>query len=143
MYEAHGMSGTPEYRSWSCMLSRCHNPSYDGYHNYGGRGIEVCAEWRHSFSAFFRDVGFRPFPKAQLDRVANDKGYYKSNCQWATNRCNSQNTRRTVLNWNKVRNIRKLYSTGDWTHRSLAQEFGTSKSNVGAILNNQKWVVND
>ena len=34
------------------MLVRCYNPENNGYHNYGGRGIQVCDEWRQSRDAF-------------------------------------------------------------------------------------------
>ncbi len=38
-----------------------------------------------------------------------------------------------------VRNIRRLYARGIWTHLSLAQRFGISKSAVGAILRHERW----
>lgn len=90
----HGMTHTPEFRSWSAMISRCTNPNTADYYLYGGRGIAICERWRHSFSNFFSDMGQRP-PGTTLDRRDNDKGYEPANCRWATNE-QQQRNKRTV-----------------------------------------------
>lgn len=83
----HGQSGkntTPEYRAYKNMMRRCYEIKRKEYTRYGGRGIEVCERWRESFIAFFEDMGSRPSKKHSLDRIENDKGYFKENCRWAT-----------------------------------------------------------
>jgi len=110
----HGMSGTPEYRIWKIMRQRCTLPSADSYHLYGGNGVTVCERWRHSFEAFYADMGPRPSPSHSIDRYPNASGNYEpSNCRWATwtqqNR-NRQNNKRllfrgetkTVAEWAEV-----------------------------------------
>lgn len=91
----HGMFGTPEYRSWSAMMSRCTNPSHRAYPRYGGRGIVVCDAWL-KFEQFYADMGARP-DGASLDRIDNDKGYEPSNCRWATRIEQQRNKRNNRL----------------------------------------------
>lgn len=113
----HGMSNTPEYRCWTQMISRCYNANSAAFKDYGGRGITVCAEWRSSFVAFFRDMGRRPSAKHWLERKDNDKGYSPDNCCWATPQSQSRNRRSTVMvtlhgktqcvaDWAKERKVR-------------------------------------
>lgn len=89
----HGKSTSRTYKSWSCMINRCTNPSYRAYHRYGGRGITFDPKWK-TFAGFLQDMGERP-EKKSLDRIDNNGHYYKENCKWSTqteqcrNRCNS------------------------------------------------------
>ena len=79
----HGLSRTPEYRSWAEMKQRCFNPNHKQYSDYGGRGITVCDRWLN-FKNFLADMGSRPSPKHSLDRINNDGDYCPDNCRWAT-----------------------------------------------------------
>lgn len=75
---------TPEYTAWRGMKERCHNQNNSHYHNYGGRGISVCAEWRDNFEAFFAHLGPRPSPNYSVDRIDNNRNYEPGNIRWAT-----------------------------------------------------------
>lgn len=93
----HGMTGTTEFSIWKNMLSRCHSQGNPAFDRYGGRGIEVCIEWRESFENFYRDMGPRPSSLYSLDRVNNSSGYEKSNCRWATRFEQAMNTSRSKI----------------------------------------------
>lgn len=96
--ETHGMSSTPEYRTWASMVARCRYESATGYEDYGGRGISVCAEWEHSFEAFYQDMGPRPSPGHSLDRYPDVNGNYEpNNVRWASASDQARNKRTTVF----------------------------------------------
>lgn len=77
------------------MKRRCYDKNHESYHNYGGRGIEICDSWLNSFENFLEDMGQRP-EGFSLDRVDNDKSYSKDNCRWATRKEQASNTRRNI-----------------------------------------------
>lgn len=136
--KTHGMSRTPTWRSWSCMLTRCRNPCASDYQRYGGRGITVCDRWR-SFENFFTDMGERPEGKT-LDRINNNGNYEPGNCRWATPSEQSQNKRKTVIRKTLPHQhiqIRWLSEMG-WNHGELGQQFGISRTSVRNILGNSK-----
>lgn len=91
----HGMTGTPEYRSWAHMKERCSNPSCADWHSYGGRGIRVCDEWRNSFEAFYAYLGPRP-EGTSIDRIDVDGHYEPGNVRWADKWTQARNKRPRV-----------------------------------------------
>lgn len=92
----HARSGrkTPEYKTWCRMITRCENPKHEKFPYYGGRGISVCARWRHDFKAFLADVGLRPSAAHSIDRYPDNNGHYEpGNVRWATRSKQMQNRR--------------------------------------------------
>lgn len=118
-FKTHGKTRTPIYRVWRGMKVRCYDPNMVEYYRYGGRGITVCDEWKDSFEAFYRDMGDLPFPKAQIDRIDNDKGYYKENCRWVTP---SENCR------NKSNNIILTYNGESMCMHAWSERMGWNES---------------
>ena len=94
--ESHGMTNTPEHRTWGKMLSRC-SPKYAQRRNYFDRGIKVCDEWKASFIAFLKHVGKKPSPAHSLDRINNNGNYEPGNVRWATRKEQNANRSDTVL----------------------------------------------
>ena len=40
------------YNTWRGMRARCYNKKDKSYKYYGGRGIEICQEWKDDYKAF-------------------------------------------------------------------------------------------
>lgn len=95
-FRKHGLSYAPEYRAWQQMRLRCLDPEHAAYASYGGRGITVCDRWREDPAAFIADLGPKPSPKHELDRIDNDKGYEPGNVRWATPEQQVRNTSRNI-----------------------------------------------
>lgn len=92
----HGHSGqyhkaSRTYVTWRAMQVRCDNPLHHAYHNYGGRGISICPQWRE-FGQFLKDMGERP-KGFEIDRIDNDGNYQPDNCRWVPRPKNVQNCR--------------------------------------------------
>lgn len=92
----HGRADTSLYIIWSRMKERCLNPNHIHFHNYGGRGITVCEKWLHDFQAFSDDVGTRPSPRHQIDRIDNEGNYEPGNVKWSTIKEQANNKRGCV-----------------------------------------------
>lgn len=81
----------PLYERWKAMHRRCYSPADKRFHRYGGRGIEVCAEW-HDFIPFAKWALAHGFSvELQLDRINNDGPYSPDNCRFVTGEVNMQN----------------------------------------------------
>lgn len=90
--KTHGLSHTPEHKTWLAIHQRCNNPNNPDYHNYGGRGLKVSEKW-DKFEDFLRDMGIRPTDRHSIERKNNELGYSPENCIWATSKEQSRNKR--------------------------------------------------
>ena len=106
----------PEYTVWVLMRRRCGSPQDVCYDRYGGRGIKVCDRWA-SFKAFYEDMGPRPTPDHQIDRIDNEGPYSPENCRWASRveQCNNRSDNRlityrgetkTLMEWSRATGIK-------------------------------------
>ena len=86
---------SPTYSSWASMKARCTNPNRKEAKDYILRGITLDPAWLE-FTNFLGDMGEKP-PGLELDRIDNNLGYSKHNCQWTTRKNNTNNQRRTTM----------------------------------------------
>ena len=97
MKTTHAYYGTRLYNIWCGMKTRCYNKNRDSFMNYGGRAIEVCAEWQNfePFKDWAISNGYAD--NLSIGRIDNDKGYAPENCRWETAKQQNRNTRRNVM----------------------------------------------
>ena len=121
----------PEYSVWRGIITRCFNKRDKAYPRYGGRGITMAPEWRHSFEKFRADVGLRPSPEHSLDRFPDNNGNYEpGNVRWATRKEQQNNRRNNVM---ITRNGRTM------TRTQWAEELGTPIARVEKRVSKFGW----
>ena len=92
----HGQSTTRLYKRWHGMIQRCENPNHHGFHNYGGRGIQVCPEW-HDAATFIEWALSSGYDGVlTLDRINNNGNYEPNNCRWADHVTQNNNRRKAI-----------------------------------------------
>lgn len=134
----HGKTRSRLYKVWDGMKERCYNPKNGAFGRYGGRGIEVCDEWKHDFAAFEKwafDNGYNPLAsrgECTLERKNTNGNYAPENCCWAT----------SVEQANNKRNNRLITFSGET--KTLAQwsrSTGLPVTTVESRLNKHGWPV--
>lgn len=122
MMTKHGWYGTRVYNIWCSIVDRCSNPKCPQYHNYGGRGIKMCDEWRHHpelFCEWAMDNGYAD--NLTIDRIDANGNYEPSNCRWITNAEQQTNKRNNVL----ITYDGKTHCVAEW-----ARALGVNQFNI-------------
>ncbi len=124
--QTHNMSKTRLYHEWASIKNRCYNKNLKTYKDYGGRGIEVCDEWKHSFEAF-RDWAFENGYSDDLtiERINFDMNYCPENCKWIP--FNEQQKNRRICY--SIEYMGKTQNLTDWC-RELNLPFGVVHNRV-------------
>lgn len=132
----HSLSKHSAYHTWNGIVDRCRNPKNAMWRHYGGRGIDVCEEWLDVMS-FINDMGEKP-KGMQIDRIDNNKGYYKENCRWVVSKENNRNKRtnlfisyngetKCITDWAEVTGIHKSIIRQRLKYKWTPEEILTKK----------------
>lgn len=123
------------YRIWGDMKTRCYNPNGTGYSRYGGRGIQICDEWRNNFQSFYDWALANGYSDAlSIDRKDVNGGYYPENCRWET---------KHVQSINKTNNLYVTFHGKKITVSELAEQLNVSPYTLYSRLNKLHWNVED
>lgn len=121
----HGMYGTPTYKSWSEMKSRCDHPEHSTGHY---EDVSYCERWSN-FENFLADMGERP-DNTSLDRIDPYGNYEPDNCRWADIYAQENNRRNNVFYDDCGEKL---------TLPQIARKYGISRSNLANKVYIYKW----
>ena len=141
--EIHGDSKTRLYQIWEGIKVRCFKKENHAYHNYGGRGISMCEDWKNSYLSFKKwslENGYSE--NLTIDRIDVNKDYCPENCRWVSWSVQSVNKRtlcrnssgRTGVSWNKAQKKYVAYISRDGVRHHL----GTFEKIEDAIAAREK-----
>ena len=108
------------------IKGRCYRPSHISYPRYGGRGIKMCDEWLHDYTAF-RDWAYSAgyADDLSIERIDNDGDYCPENCTWITLGEQSKNRGTSIIfEYNGRRQVLK-----DWC-REYNMPYNTVHSRI-------------
>lgn len=133
MNTTHNQTNTRLYMTWQDMKKRCSNPKSIGYHNYGGRGIKVCEEWKNDFQSFYDWAMANGYTdELTIDRIDVNGNYEPNNCRWATIKEQGFNRRNNhLLTFNGITK----------TMMEWSMETGLNYDCIRARINDYGWSV--
>ena len=136
----HGEADTRLYKVWQGMRRRCYDEKCKNYKNYGGRGIEVCKEWRDNyipFRDFMMSLGYDgtlPRDVQTLERINVNGNYEPTNCKLATKK---------EQNVNKRSNHTVTYKGVTKTVTEFAEEYGIDVDTILNRINNHGYSIEE
>ena len=104
---------------WKAMIQRCTNPNYKQHKDYLGRGIMIDDPRWFKYENFKADMGEAPLG-LQIDRIDNDKGYSKANCEWVTPKQNASHRRPASHQKNPKEETQTNEEDKSWTNDQSA-----------------------
>ncbi len=136
-FTKHGQTESETYFRWTDMKTRCLNKNSISYKNYGKRGISICDEWINSFENFISDLG-ECKKGMTLERLDNNKGYFKENCKWVYKGQQARNRRTVKLDMDKARCIRFLVKNG-FKQSHISKFFNCNPVTINYVVSGKTW----
>lgn len=100
----HELSRSRFYGIWRGVKDRCDNSKSTSYKNYGAKGVKYQESWAvfenfksDMYESYLKHCDQHTEKDTSIDRIENNKGYYKDNCRWATRREQDRNVTRNVI----------------------------------------------
>lgn len=132
-HHTHGLSNTRLYSIWRSMKKRCYNETNDNYYLYGGRGIEICPEWKEDFQAFYDWAINNGYDEAlTIDRIDSNDMYSPENCRWSDNTEQQRNKRNNRL----ITFNGETHCLAEW-----AEITGINRSTISDRIDKYNWPI--
>ena len=97
----HGDTDSRLYNIWSAIKRRCYKEYDKTYKHYGGRGINMCDDWKNDYDSFRKwslENGYdysASRGECTIDRIDPNGNYEPSNCRWVNMSVQGSNKRTT------------------------------------------------
>ncbi len=126
--------GSRLYKIWSDMKARCENPKDKDYPRYGGRGIQVCRQWREfmPFARWALQNGYKP--GLTIDRNNYDGMYEPGNCSWEDAKAQANN---------RSTNFVVEYKREEKTLKAWCEELNLPYQTVYARIKRYGWSIKE
>ncbi|WP_108672549.1 hypothetical protein [Peribacillus acanthi] len=125
--KTHGMRYSRLYRIWTLMNQRCTNQKLSYYERYGGRGIQVCEEWKtfEVFAKWANKNGYRE--DLSIDRIDPNGNYEPNNCKWSTEieQARNKRTSRFVTINGESKTVAEWAETSKIPYKTLQRRIDT------------------
>ena len=138
----HGLSHHRLHNVWNGIEQRCNNLAHKAYANYGGRGINICDEWKNDFKIFYDFAMANGWKQGlQIDRINNNGDYEPNNCRFVTQIDNIRNSRAAKLTAREVLDIRSAFADKrfGFTRIELAIAYGIKKCQISNVISGRSW----
>jgi|SRR5699024_7669222 len=111
----HGLSHHRTHVIFTQMKVRCYNPSNISYPWYGGKGVEICEQWKDDFPAFHEWAVNNGYQDGlEIDRIDSNGNYSPDNCRWVDRVVQGQNQKIRSDNTSGVRGVKWNSSRSKW-----------------------------